>query len=179
MCKFAVLLNKPIAFFKFSLLSPLSLLKLPANCFGPPQTIISITEHSFPWITRTAHQRRLQNKQTDDITGPTVYYKTLYNKDKRTEKLANNILHKYHNPYIPKLTKAYCNSTKPHTLLLTYTYKEPVIYQGGGEGWYNVFSQVNFFLPFPNFLQKNCNPPPCIAQKSHVPPHTKRFDRDY
>ena len=26
---------------------------------------------------------------------------------------------------------------------------------GGGEGgWYNVFSQMNFFLPYPNFLQK-------------------------
>ena len=76
----------------------------------------------------TAHRWRLKNKQTDDITGPTVYYKTLHNKDKRTEKLVNNILHKYHNSYIPKLTKAYCNSTKLHTLLLTYTYKGPVIY---------------------------------------------------
>ena len=50
---------------------------------------------------------------------------------------------------------------------------------GWGEGWYNVFPQVNFFLPFPNFLQKTCNPPPCMAQKSYVPPHTKRYDRDY
>ena len=120
MCKFVVLLNKPIAFLKFLLL------KLPANCLDHPRQLI--TEHSFPWITCTAHQRRLKNKQTDDITRPTVYYKTLYNKDKRTEKLVNNILHKYHNPYIPKLTRAYCNSTKLHTLLLTYTYKGPVIY---------------------------------------------------
>ena len=36
-----------------------------------------ITEHSFPWITRTAHQRRLKNKQTNNVTRPTVYYKTL------------------------------------------------------------------------------------------------------
>ena len=78
-----------------------------------------ITEHSFPWITRTAHQRRLKNKQTNNVTRPTVYYKTLYNKDKRTDKLVNNILLKYHNPHIPKLSKAYCNSTKLHTLLLT------------------------------------------------------------
>ena len=83
MCKFVVLLNKPIAFLKFLCLSPLSLLKLPANCLDHPRQLI--TEHSFPWITRTAHQRRLQNKQTDNITGPTVYYKTLYNKDKRTD----------------------------------------------------------------------------------------------
>ena len=42
------------------------------------------------------------------------------------------------------------------------------------------FSQVNFFQPFSNFLQKiNCNPLPCMAQKSYVPPHAKRYDRDY
>ena len=78
-----------------------------------------ITEHSFLWITRTAHQRHLKNKQTKNVTRPTVYYKTLYNKDKRTDKLVNSILLKYHNPRIPKLSKAYCNSTKLHTLLLT------------------------------------------------------------
>ena len=78
-----------------------------------------ITEHSFPWIKHTAHQRLLKNKQTYNVTRPTVYYKTLYNKDKRTDKLVNNILLKYHNPHIPKLSKAYCNSTKLHTLLLT------------------------------------------------------------
>ena len=77
------------------------------------------TEHSFPWITRTAHQQRLKNKQTNNVTRPTVYYKTLYSKDKRTDKLVNSILLKYHNPHIPKLSKAYCNSTKLHTLLLT------------------------------------------------------------
>ena len=33
--------------------------------------------------------------------------------------MVNNILLKYPNPHIPKLTKAYCNSTKLHTLLLT------------------------------------------------------------
>ena len=127
MCKFVVFLNKPITFLKFSLLMPLSLLiSSLLTALDHPRQLI--TEHSFPWITHTAHQRRLKNKQTDDITGRTVYYKTLYNKDKRTEKLINNILHKYHNPYIPKLTKAYCNSTKLHLLLLMYTYKRPVIY---------------------------------------------------
>ena len=122
-----------------------------------------------------------QKQQTDDSTGPTVYYKTSYNKDKRTEKLINNILHKYHNPYIPKLTKAYCNSTKLHTLLLTYTYKGPVtILLEGGRAGTMFFPRWIFFLPFPNFLQKkNCKPSPCMAQKSYVPPHAKRFYRDY
>ena len=44
-----------------------------------------ISEHSFPWLTLTAHKRRLQDKQTDQHI-PTVYYKTLYNKDKRLTK---------------------------------------------------------------------------------------------
>ena len=43
-----------------------------------------ISEHSFPWITCSAHQQRLKNKQADDITKPTIYYKTLYNKEKPT-----------------------------------------------------------------------------------------------
>ena len=77
-----------------------------------------ISEHSFPWLTLAAHRRRLKDKQTDKQK-PTVYYKTLYNKDKRTDKIVTNILHKYHTPNIPNLTKTYCNSTKLHTLLLT------------------------------------------------------------
>ena len=70
-----------------------------------------ISDHSFPWLTLTAHKRRLKTKQTDEQK-PTVYYKTLYNKDKRTD---TKILHKYHTPNIPK---TYYNSTKLHTLLL-------------------------------------------------------------
>ena len=38
-----------------------------------------------------------------------------YNKHARTDKVVRHILHKYHNMYIPKLTKAYCNTKKtPH-----------------------------------------------------------------
>jgi len=77
-----------------------------------------ISDHSFPWLTLTAHKRRLKDKQTDEQK-PTVYYKTLYNKNKRTDKIVTNILRKYHTPNIPNLTKTYCNSTKLHTLLLT------------------------------------------------------------
>ena len=159
MCKFVVLLNKPVAFLKFLLLVVVSSL---LTALDHPRQLI--TEHSFPWITCTAHQRHLKNKQTDDITGPTVQYKTLYNKDKRTEKLVNNILHKYHNPYIPKLTRAYCNSTKLNTLLLTLHIRD-LSFIRGREGWYNVFSQVNFFLPFPNFLQKKTVTLPLVWPK--------------
>ena len=49
----------------------------------------------------------------------------------------------------------------------------------GGKAGTMFFPRLNFFLPFPNFLQKNCNPLPCMAQKSYVPPHAKRYDRDY
>ena len=44
---------------------------------------------------------------------------------------------------------------------------------GGGEGCYNVFSQGNFFCPSPISWKKNCNPSPCMAQKSYVPSHAK------
>ena len=36
---------------------------------------------------------------------------------------------------------------------------------GGGEGWYNVFSDMNFFLPFPNFLQKKTVTLPLVSTK--------------
>ena len=153
MCKFVVLLNKPIAFWSSCRCNHCRCWSSLLTALDHPRQLI--TEHSFPWITRTALQQRLKNKQTDDITGPTVYYKTLYNKGKRTEKLVNNIVHKYHNPYIPKLTKAYCNSTKLYTPLLTYTYKGPVtILLEGGRAGTMCFPRWIFFLPFPNFLQK-------------------------
>ena len=50
---------------------------------------------------------------------PTIYYRSKYNKHARTDKIVRHILHKYHNIHIPKLTKAYCNTTKLHTMLLT------------------------------------------------------------
>ena len=59
-----------------------------------------ISEHSFSWITCSARQQRLKNKQADDITRPVVYYKTSYNREKPTDKLVSNILCKYYNPYI-------------------------------------------------------------------------------
>ena len=77
-----------------------------------------ITKHSYPWLTHTSHLQRLKGKHTDNDK-PTVYYKTTYNKDKRTDKIVSDILRKYHTPCIPKLTKTYCNSTELHTLLLT------------------------------------------------------------
>ena len=38
----------------------------------------------------------------------------------------------------------------------------------GGKGWYNVFSQVNFFLPFPNFLQKKTVNLPLVWPKKDM-----------
>ena len=73
MCKFVVFLNKPIAFLKFSLLSPLSLLKLPANCFGPPYT----TDHwtfismDYKYCSPTTPQ-----KQTNCLTSPDPLFTT-------------------------------------------------------------------------------------------------------
>ena len=78
-----------------------------------------ITDNSFPWLTHAAHLRRFRQIKPENNNLPTVYYRTKYNKDKRTDKIVHKILLKYHNNHIPKLTKAYCNSTKLHTLLLT------------------------------------------------------------
>ena len=105
-----------------------------------------------------------QNKQTDDITGPTVYYKTLYNKDKRTEKLVNNILHKFNNPYIPKLTRACCNSTKLHTLLLTLHIRD-LSFIRGREGWYNFFLSGEFLSALPQFPAKKTVTLPLVWPK--------------
>ena len=77
------------------------------------------TDNSFPWLTHAAHLRRFRQNKPKNNNLPTVYYRTKYNKDKRTDKIVHKILLKYHNNHIPKLTKAYCNSTKLHTLLLT------------------------------------------------------------
>ena len=82
-----------------------------------------ITDYSFPWLSFTAHKlsktKRLQQTNNNNNMNMTVYYRTKYNKHMRTDKIVQKLLHKYHNNHIPKLSKAYCNSTKLHTLLLT------------------------------------------------------------
>ena len=79
-----------------------------------------ITENSFPWLPYYNHKRRqLTNKTHRYNNKPTIYYRSKYNKHARTDKIVRHILHKYHNMHIPKLTKAYCNTTKLHTMLLT------------------------------------------------------------
>ena len=79
-----------------------------------------ITDNSFPWLPYYNHKRRrLTNKTQPYNDKPTIYYRSKYNKHARTDKIVRHILHKYHNMHIPKLTKAYCNTTKLHTLLLT------------------------------------------------------------
>ena len=82
-----------------------------------PRTLID--KHSFPFLSYASHKRRTRHKKQDKPSTFTIYYKTKFNKHIRTDKIVHNILRKYHNKHIPKLTKAYCNSTKLHTLLLT------------------------------------------------------------
>ena len=70
-----------------------------------------IIKHSYPWLTHTSHQRCLKGKHTDNDK-LTVYYKTKYNKDKRTDKIVSDMLRKYHTPCMPK--KLQLKKT-PHT----------------------------------------------------------------
>jgi len=81
-----------------------------------------IATSSFPWLPYSSHRQRKTCKRsplnrTDNKL--TVYYKTKYNKHMRTDRVVQQILRKYHNMHIPKLTKAYCNSKKLFTMLLT------------------------------------------------------------
>ena len=78
-----------------------------------------ITDNSFPWLPYDTHKRRLSNKKQRNCNKPTIYYHSKYNKHGRIDKIVRHILHKYHNIHIPQLTKAYCNTTKLHTMLLT------------------------------------------------------------
>ena len=77
-----------------------------------------ITDSSIPWLSYYNHKRRRITNKTKPCK-PTIYYRSKYNKHARTDKIVRHILHKYHNMHIPKLTKAYCNTTKLHTMLLT------------------------------------------------------------
>ena len=92
-----------------------NLFRLRLNALDYPDKLI--TDNSFPWLPFTAHNRRNRTQHTK--TKSTVYYRTIYNKHLRTDKIVQQILRKYHNLRIPKLSKAYCNTTKLHTMLLT------------------------------------------------------------
>ena len=155
--KFVVLLNKPIVFLKFSLLSPLSLLiSSLLTVLDYPRQLI--TKHSFPWITT----RLYTIKTKEQRNWSTTFY-------------TNTTTHT--SPNLQRHTVTQLNST--HFYSRVHIRDLSFIRGGGGRAGTMFFSQVNFFLPFPNFLQKNCNPSPCKAQKSYVPPHAKRYDTDY
>ena len=70
-----------------------------------------ITDYSFPWLCFLAHKRlktkQLKQTKNNNNMNMTVYYRTKYNKHMTTDKIAQKILHKYHNNHIPKLSKAY------------------------------------------------------------------------
>ena len=128
--KFVVLLNKPIVFLKFSLLSPLSLLiSSLLTVLDYPRQLI--TEHSFPWITT----RFYTIKTKEQRNWSTTFY-------------TNSTTHT--SPNLQRHAVTQLNSTH----FYSHTHVRDMSFIRGGKGWYNVFSQVNFFLPFPNFLQK-------------------------
>ena len=70
-----------------------------------------------PAFSKTRKKHR--NTSTATHFHSTIYYHSKFNKHVRTDKIVQKILHKYHNIHLPKLSKAYCNFTKLHTLLLT------------------------------------------------------------
>ena len=155
--KFVVLLNKPIVFLKFSLLSPLSLLisSLLIVLDYPRQLI---TEHSFPWITT----RLYTIKTKEQRNWSTTFY-------------TNTTTHT--SPNLQRHTVTQLNSTH----FYSHTHVRDLSFIRGGEGLVQCFFPGEFFPALPQFSckKKNCNPPSCKAQKSYVPPHAKRYDRNY
>ena len=79
--------------------------------------------NSFPCLPLQIHKERKKHRNTSTTTHfqSTLYYHSKFDKHICTDKIVQKILHtcKYHNIHLPKLSKAYCNSTKLHTLLLT------------------------------------------------------------
>ena len=178
MCKFVVLLNKPITFLKFSLPSPLSLLKLPANCFGPPYT----TDHwTFISIDYTYCSPTMPQKQTNWWHHQTQCLLQDFIQNKKTKEQRNWSTTFYTNttihtsPNLQRHTVTQLNST--HFSSHIHIRDLPFIRGGGLVQCF--FPGEFFFCPSPISCKKNYNPSPCMAQKSYVPPHAKRYDRDY
>ena len=99
-----------------------NLFRLRLNKLDYPDKLIN--DFSFPWLSFAVHKRlrtkRLQKKNNNDNNhNMTIYYRTKYNKHIRTDKIVQNIVQKHHTNHIPRLSRASCNSTKLHTLLLT------------------------------------------------------------
>ena len=94
------------------------LLSIRLNSLDYPTKLIA--DNSFPWLPFHIHkQRNMQHRLLRHDNSLVVYYRSKYNKHIRTEKVVQSILRKYRNLHIPKLTKAYCNTTKLHSMLLT------------------------------------------------------------
>ena len=97
----------------------------------------------------------MKNKQTGMVTSPdplfTTRLYTIKTKEQRnwsTTFYTNTTTHT--SPNLQRHTVTQLNSTYFYSCI----HIRDLSFMRGGEGWYNVFSQVNFFLPFPNFLQK-------------------------
>ena len=89
------------------------------NNLDYPDNLIRV--NSYPWLPFRIHKNwKTRGKFSKNSNSSLiVYYRTKYNKHLRTDKIVQGILRKYHNLHIPKLSKAYCNTTKLHSMLLT------------------------------------------------------------
>ena len=80
-----------------------------------------IRHNSYPWLPFRIHkQRKTRRKLSQNSNSPLiVYYPSKYNQHMCTDKIVQSLPRKYHNLHIPELTKAYYNTTKLHSMLLT------------------------------------------------------------
>ena len=143
--KFVVLLNKPIVFLKFSLLSPLSLLisSLLIVLDYPRQLI---TEHSFPWITT----RLYTIKTKEQRNWSTTFY-------------TNTTTHT--SPNLQRHTVTELNSTR----FYSHTHVRDLSFIRGGEGLVQCFLPGEFFsCPSPISCKKNVTPPPPFVRPKKV-----------
>ena len=128
--KFIVLLNMPIVFLKFSLLSPLSLLiSSLLTVLDYPRQLI--TKHSFPWITT----RLYTIKTKEQRNWSTTFY-------------TNTTAHT--SPNVQRHTVTQLNSTH----FYSHTHVRDLSFIRGREGWYNVFFPGEFFSALPQFPAK-------------------------
>ena len=122
----------------------------------------------------------MKNKQTGMVTSPdplfTTRLYTIKTKEQRnwsTTFYTNTTTHT--SPNLQRHTVTQLNST--HFSSHIHIRDLPFIRGGGLVQCF--FPGEFFFCPSPISCKKNCNPSPCMAQKSYVPPHAKRYDRDY
>ena len=108
-------------------------------------------------------------KQTNCLTSPDPLFttrlytiKTKEQKNWSTTFYTNTTTHT--SPNLQRHTVTQLNSTHFYSRI----HVRDLSFIRGGGGLLQCF-----FCPSPISWEKNCNPSPCMAQKSYVPPHTK------